>query len=232
MRIHVQITCMAASEIAGMIPESTIAEIKKTDPTPLFRACTIAHEGEAEGRIVGAGNIVKRWYRDVIGKLYDKIKMGLALFHGHGATNDHSGRLSIGRVVGKALKQINGRMSTVVACYIEPAFRRHNFDIASIEASVEMDVDDGQIVVVDVGDVTGVALASSQAETPGFTGATLLGQLQAFAERAGNDPERYVDPDLNPLIRFPGEAQAQKDNEPIPAHLDPAKNPFIKVEGE
>ncbi|MCK9598400.1 MAG: hypothetical protein WC583_02820 [Candidatus Omnitrophota bacterium] len=177
---------MAASEIAGMIPADAIAEIKKTDPHPIFKAFVIGHEGEAEGNVVGVGNVVKRWYRSVIERLHDKIAVGiqngLAVFHGHAATNENEGRVSIGRVVGKALKDIGGRLSTIVAVYLNPAHNRRNFDIASIEASVDMEMDkDGGWEVKDVSDVTGLALGSSQLETPGFAGATLLGQLQAFA---------------------------------------------------
>jgi hypothetical protein len=183
MKIRVALHCMASSEIAGMIPAETIAEIKKTDPNPLFRAYVVAHEGEARGNLVGYGNIVKKWYRAIVDKLHEKIEAGLQLFHGHGATNDQTGRIPIGRVVGKALREIAGRWSSVVACYIEPASRRLNLDVASIEAEIDLDVDGkGNIIANDVNNVSAIALGNSEIETPGFAGATLLGQLQAFAK--------------------------------------------------
>jgi hypothetical protein len=174
---------MASSEIAGMIPEEIIREIKKTDPNPLFRAYVVAHEGEARGNLVGYGNIVKKWYRAIVDKLHEKIEAGLQLFHGHGATNDQTGRIPIGRVVGKTRKIINGLWSSIVACYIEPASRRLNLDVASIEASMDLDVDSkGNLIATDIQDVSAIALGNSEIETPGFAGATLLGQLQAFAK--------------------------------------------------
>ena len=183
MHIRVALHCMASSEIAGMIPEETIAEIKKTDPTPLFRAYVVAHEGEAKGNLVGYGNIVKKWYRAIVDKLHEKIEAGLQLFHGHGATNDQTGRIPIGRVVGKALKVINGLWSSIVACYIEPTHRKLNLDVASIEANMDLDVDNkGNLIVNDIQDVSAIALGNSAIDTPGFAGATLLGQLQAFAQ--------------------------------------------------
>jgi len=186
LKIRVALHCMASSEIAGMIPEETIREIKKTDPNPLFRAYVVAHEGEAKGNLVGYGNIVKKWYRAIIDKLHEKIEAGLQLFHGHGATNDQAGRISIGRVVGKALREISGRWSSIVACYIEPASRRLNLDVASIEAEIDLDVDGkGNIIANDVNNVSAIALGNSEIETPGFAGATLLGQLQAFAQDKG-----------------------------------------------
>ena len=190
MLIRVTLRCMAESEIAKMIPAETIAEIKLTDPTPIFQAYVVGHEGEARGHLIGVGNIVKRWAQAVIEKLHEKIQMGLELFHGHGVTNEHEGRIPIGRVVGKMMKTINGKLSSIVACYIQPAYRRRNLDVASIEASVDMDIDgNGQLVVKDVGDVTGIALANSEIEKPGFAGATLLGQLQAFAREKGIEPQ-------------------------------------------
>jgi hypothetical protein len=40
---------------------------------------------------------------------------------------------------------------------------------------------------VGVDNVTGIALGNSKLDTPGFPGATLLGQLQAFAKENGID---------------------------------------------
>ena len=186
MKFKVAFHCMASSEIADMIPEETIREIKKTDPTPMFRAYVVAHEGEAKGNLVGYGNIVKKWYRAIVDKLHDKIEAGLQLFHGHGATNDQTGRIPIGRVVGKTRKIINGLWSSIVACYIEPAQRKLNLDVASIEANMDLDIDSkGNLIATDIQDISAIALGNSEIETPGFAGATLLGQLQAFAKERG-----------------------------------------------
>lgn len=186
MRFRVALQYMASSEIAEMIPAETMREIKKTDPTPTFRAYVVAHEGEARGNLLGVGNIVKRWYRAVIDKLHEKIEAGLQLFHGHGATNDQAGRIPIGRVVGKKLKVIDGKQSSIVACYIDPSQRALNLNVASIEASVDLDVDgQGNIIATNVNDISAIALGNSEIETPGFAGAMLLGQLQAFAKERG-----------------------------------------------
>jgi len=53
-----------------------------------------------------------------------------------------------------------------------------------------MEVDSqGEVVVVDVEDVSAIALANGEVEQPGFPGATLLGQLQAFARDKGIEPK-------------------------------------------
>jgi hypothetical protein len=77
-----------------------------------------------------------------------------------------------------------------------------NLDVASIEANMDLDVDSkGNLVATDIQDVSAIALGNSEIETPGFAGATLLGQLQAFAKERGlvdvpgyTVPKRYEIP--------------------------------------
>jgi len=183
MRIQCRLRMMAASEISQMIPPARLREIKLNDPRPVFKAFVVGHEGEARGVMLGVGNIVKRWYRSAIEKLHEKIAAGLQLFHGHAASNDTVGRTAIGEVVGKKAMQIGTRLSSVVACYIYPDFHHLPLDVASIEADVELEQDKKSgLFVADVSQVTGIALGNSAIDTPGFEGATLLGQLQAFAK--------------------------------------------------
>lgn len=180
---------MAESEIMKMIPTSEYMRIKAADPKPLFRAYVIGHEGDSTGKVSSGGekftNVVKRWYQSAIRKLHEKIELGLKFFHGHGTTNALDGRVSIGEVVGKALKNIQDRLSVVVAAYIQPEFRNLPLDVASIEAKVFLNEGDG-VYEADVEKVSAIALGSSHAEIPGFAGATLLGEIQAFAQKSQN----------------------------------------------
>jgi hypothetical protein len=182
MKIRAQLRCMASSEIMQMIPADKLQEIKLKDSAPMFKAFVVGHEGEARGNLIGVGNIIKRWFRSAIEKLHEKISAGLQLFHGHAATNETTGREPIGEVVGKKILNIHDRLSSVVACYIYPYFRKLPLDVASIEADVDLQEDArAGLYVADVKALTGIALGNSAIETPGFPGATLLGQLQAFA---------------------------------------------------
>jgi hypothetical protein len=202
MRIKVRLREMAANEIAAMIPMAKINEIKAADPRPVFKAFVIGHEGEARGNVVGIGNVVKQWFRDAIQKLHDKIAAGIQLFHGHPAAGDTGPRTPIGEVVGKRLMRIGERLSSVVACYIYPAFRHLPLDVASIEADVQMEQKGKNVVIAEVDDVTGIALASSAVETPGFAGATLLGQLQAFAKNQHIDGGNLMDLTMEDVRTF------------------------------
>jgi len=240
MRIQGKLYAMAESEIVAMVPAEKLAEIKERDSSPLLKAYVVGHEGEARGNLVGIGNVVKRWFRSAIEKLHDKIQSGLQLFHGHGPTNDNAGRAPIGEVVGKKLMDIEDRISSVVACWIYPDFRHLPLDIASIEADVDLRGDNtDQLYVADIGQISGIALGNSQIETPGFPGATLLGQIQAFAEKEKD----YLDPTQNPMIRItddeppaptgPEAAEKRKLGElrhevEQNKYLDPATNPMIR----
>lgn len=185
MRIRATVRYMAASEIAEMVPASKIAEIKSQgDSNPVFKAFVIGQEGPATGYLFGIGNVVKRWYARAIRMLHDRVSASLKVFQGHAAeTNEHEGRTVIGEVVGKKLLNLKEKLSTVVACYIFPPFRNIPFDVASIEVEIGLKKDDRGTYVSDVGEVTGIALGNSGIDTPGFAGATLLGQLQAFARK-------------------------------------------------
>jgi len=184
MRIKAILHAMADSEILGMVAEDKLREIKTRDARPQLKAFVIGHEGEARGNLVGIGNIVKRWFSDMVRKLNDKIRIGLKLFHGHTATNDTEGRVPIGEVVGKRVMDIKNKLSSVVVCWIYPDYRNLPLDVASVEADVDLEgrtMED--LKVSGVHDVSGIALGNSAVETPGFPGATLLGQLQAFIKK-------------------------------------------------
>jgi len=186
MRIRAKLLHMAESEIKAMIPPYYFADIKRRDPKPLFKAFVVGQEGQAESTWVGVGTIVKNWFKDAIGKLSRRIHTGLKLFHDHAETNEaDENRAPIGEVAGSRAKIIDGKFSAVIAAYIFPEYKKLILDIASVEANVFIDnnVND-EIHAVNVEDVTGIVLGNSKVDSPGFPGATLLGELQAFAEKS------------------------------------------------
>lgn len=181
MRIIAQIQNMASSEILSMIPASEYERIKRKDPKPLFKAYVIGHEGESAGTLLGAGTVVAKWFTSAIRNLYEKIQFGLKIFHDHGkGTNSHEGRTPIGEVVGKALRQIKDRLSTIAVVYIKPEFRNIPLDVASIEAKIHFEEDENEVYTAEVGEISAIALGNSAVNKPGFAGATLLAQVQAF----------------------------------------------------
>jgi len=176
---------MAQSDILQHIDKATLDQIKNTDPHPQFSAYIIGQEGESGGDLTIQGQRVrgvkKRWLDTAIKSLYDKLKVGTKVFHLHAQTNEHEGRRSIGQMVGKAMEKIGDKLSAIVINYIEPAARSMGLDIASMEADLRIDTDGDSVIVSGIDDVTGIALASSKFNRPGFPGATLLATVQELA---------------------------------------------------
>ena len=175
---------MAADEILSHIPANIYEAVKTKDKHPEFRAYIIGHEGISEGQVVGQGNVVKRWFASAIEKIVEKLQYGTKIFHKHGKTNVHSGRGVIGHVVGKAKQIINDNLSAIAIVHIEPEYRDLKLDVASIEADVTLADDQNRgIYDANVEDITGIALGDSNQKRPGFPGATLVSQIQAFVEK-------------------------------------------------
>jgi hypothetical protein len=191
MKIRAKLLHMGESEIKAMIPPYYFADIKQRDPRPLFKAFVVGQEGQVEANWVGVGKVVKTWFKDAIGKLSKRIWSGLKLFHNHAETNDSdTTRPEIGEVAGSRTRTIDGKFSTIIAAYIYPEYAKLPLDIASIEANIRIDnmEDDDEVHDVNVEDVVGIALGSSAVDKPGFPGATLLGELQAFASKSKSKP--------------------------------------------
>jgi len=191
MRIRATLLHMAESEIKKIIPPYVMDDIKQKDPKPLFRAYVVGQEGQAEANWVGIGKLVKTWFASAIGSIVKKLWPGLEIFHNHGETNEHEGRTQIGEVAGSKASIIDDKTSAVAVAYIYPEYRELPLDVASIEVEVNLDesmANEG-VHADDVAEVTGIALGNSKVNRPGFPGATLLGELQAMAEKIGIEHE-------------------------------------------
>ena len=245
MKIKLDVQEMSASAIADAIPADVMAEIKRTDARPLFRAYTLAHAGQSRGRLVGVGNVIKSWAASVIRKLHDRLAVGLQLFLGHGPSNEiDPGRIVVGTVVAKRLLEIDGRTSSVVIAHIDPLYSAMALDVCSLEGSIDLAIDKaGNMTALDVDKISGIALGNSSMDTPGFEFATIQGALQAFAEQNGitgsiepiGDGEPlgpYLDPKINKFIRLsddePRNPQTLDVDERQRPEIDPRTNPFIR----
>ena len=246
MKIRLDIQEMSASAIADAIPADVLADIKRTDARPLFRAYTLAHEGQSRGLLVGVGNIIKTWTANIIRKLHDRLTVGLEMFLGHGKDNSiDPGRIVVGKVVAKRLLEIDGRMSSVVIAHIDPLYSAMALDVCSLEGSIDLAIDKaGNMTALDVDRISGIALGNSQVDQPGFEFATIQGALQAFAVEHGiTGPVEsaaegevlspYLDPLQNRFIKLNlgedniPEKEPAAEEDPNLKYVDPAQNPFI-----
>jgi hypothetical protein len=192
IKICGQLQEMSDDELTDHINCTAYRRIHKTDPKPEFRAYVIGHEGESSGKVVGVGKVIKKWARAAIEKLTEKLAIGTKIFHMHGRANENENRKPIGEIVGKVLSNAANKLSSIAIAYIYPDYRDIPLDVASIEADIRLPDKIGPNVKisaddVDVGEITGIALGNSAIVKPGFAGATLLAQLQEFADNADRD---------------------------------------------
>lgn len=175
---------MAADEILLYVPTQTYLEIKRKDPTPIFKAFVVGGEGTWSPTLVGIGSVIQRWYRSAVQKIVTLLERWTPVFHLHSTATEDEGRPVIGRVVGRAEKMVDGILNALAIIYILPEYQGLELDIASIEADVNVSVGEETSEVKDVNvlGVTGIALGNSSTNKPAFAGATLLASLQAFAE--------------------------------------------------
>jgi len=195
MRITAQIRAMAEADVLQLVPERIMRDIKREDPNPLFKAFVIGHEGTAEPTIVGLGRTLQRWFTGAIQALAIKLREGVKVFKGHGATNDHGGRTPVGEVIAVTTERIKNALSAVAVAYIYPQFKGETFDVASVEADlmIPKDARDFEVNEPDVLGVSGIALGDSRKDRPAFPEATLLAELQAFADPPKGDNRMTLD---------------------------------------
>jgi len=190
MKQYLTATIQAATpeEIEGIIDPLRLAQIKATDPTPELRVYSVGHEGQANLHLPGIGNKTFTWIQAAVQWVADKLHLGTAVFDRHNPnSNSHEGRIKIGEVVGKTVRQIGNRLNTLAAIYIFPQFKARPLDVASIEAEILYDHDDLQAWPTAIKNVSGIALGNSGIDTPGFPGATLLGAVQAYVQAFGSE---------------------------------------------
>lgn len=191
MRERIYIRCqlqqMAEHEVLDMIPAETVARIRSADPHPEFRVFSVGHEGDANANVLGHGMRVLRYAKDIVVQMFSRIRYGLPTFNRHDPnTNSHNDREVVGEVVGKTMKSIGEALHALVAVYIKPEHRGKELDIASIEGNLEAEERaDGTWGVVNLSQITGLALSNHTVDTPGMPGATLQAALQMFTQKYG-----------------------------------------------
>lgn len=193
---------MAEADLLGLVDPLRLAAIRQDDPSPEIRAYVIAHEGEAQGNLVGYGRAAIQYFGAIVRKIYDRLTAGTPIFRGHNADNSHADREPIGEVVGKARRMVDGKEATVAAVYVKPEHRAEKLDVCSIEANIAFVAEgEGKARAVDVDDITGIALGDAENDTPGFPGAKLLAALQAFAERDASKGETMTKEEIIAAIK-------------------------------
>lgn len=177
---------MSEDEILAAIPASTLAEIKKKDPHPYFRAFVVAHEGVAEPFVKESSGFVKKIIK-VFRSAILSMKGRPAGAKYYDDYHKQSGpRTEIGREVAHVQKEVNGNLHDISIAYSEPsqAEAMKQKDIVSMEADADFDREtDDTFVLRTIKRVAAYATGkSSDGAAPAWAGAKSVGALYAFTE--------------------------------------------------
>lgn len=119
----------------------------------------------------------------MIQKIPELLKKGTKFFKWHNEDNSTENRPHVGEIVKSFVHDMGEKARAIFITTIDSEEGK-DLDVCSMEASVEFD-DDG--IVHDIGEMTGVAGASSKFERPAFAGAQRLAMIQCFGD---NNKER------------------------------------------
>lgn len=178
-----QVQATTQIELEELVGSEMLRNLKAREEHPEIRLYSIGHEGEAKFHLLGIGKKTFTWVQAAVRAVADKLNIGTAVFDRHDPnTNSPMGRIQIGEIVGKAVRQIGDRLNTLAAIYIYPQFKSRPLDVASFEAEIQFSHDGHQAWPIAIESVSGIALSNSGIDTPGFPGATLLGAVQAYVQ--------------------------------------------------
>lgn len=150
------------------------------------------------------------WPKIIIEKISSIVKTGTKFFLNHGKeTNDHDNRKPLGEVLVSTLKNIGGKLSNIVIGHFPDENSVKNLDVISMEADINTDNNNN---VKDVFGITGIAMASSNNESPAFPGAVRLAAIQCFADTLEKGENKME-------ITFTDVQKFVKDNNVFPHQL-------------
>lgn len=192
---------LASTSVVQGIGQHRYDAIKRTDDHPMFVQLRVGHEGISTGTITIGRQVKatpKRWFRAAVQELADRLNFGTpALFGGNHKDRGNPNRPRLGDVLaGFSRDNARGEAEAVGIAYVSDAETRGKvssgqYDCCSIEADIiiaGLDSDEPYIEAVPV--VSGVCLASSNDETPGFEGAgveAVISELRGGIDEMADD---------------------------------------------
>ncbi len=182
---------MKGNEIKNLLKAKDIVSVLRSGRRPLIAAYRVAHEGISTGPVSGVGRAAKRWNSSRVNELAERLG-GAPIYIGHqyGA----GPRRAVGYVLSaKALESHNGAEAVAVVAVEDPRAARDveegKLNVASIEADLVLEPEGNQWQVAGVEAITGLALASSQRHSPGFSRAALLACTHELDGEDDPEPE-------------------------------------------
>lgn len=167
------------NQILSYVDNNALAEIKKTDPKPLLKAYTIAHEGTTKPKVLGTGYKIMQWGRAAVESVFDALQIGIKSIAGHTADNNANSKPEKATVIGKGKQLIDNVLHTIAVLYF-PNKNDSDYNTISMEASVLHDDNPNNSIVDSVKNITALALGKLGLDSPAFPGAREIASIQCF----------------------------------------------------
>jgi len=167
------------NQILSYVDNNALAEIKKTDPKPLLKAYTIAHEGTTKPKVLGTGYKIMQWGRAAVESVFDALQIGIKSIAGHTADNNANSKPEKATVIGKGKQLIDNVLHTIAVLYF-PNKNDSDYNTISMEASVLHDDNPNNSIVDSVKNITALALGKLGVDSPAFPGAREIASIQCF----------------------------------------------------
>ena len=178
-------------EIRSMVAPEVLDYIKSSKEKPLLKAYIVAHEGEVSPNFEEGytGNRVLKFTRKAIKSVFESIKTGVSFFYDHYKVSPDEPRKSVAKVVGKSLREIGDKLTTVIVAFFEDE-EMAKYNSISMEADLQLE-ESGN--VSDVLSFTGVALVPF-GEQPAFPNANSLGSIRAINNNSkGTKMSKFIE---------------------------------------
>lgn len=199
--IHkVSILAMDETVLLGMLDKTALAKAKKHagKDTIEIKVFGFASEGfHTFGGPGGIGKVSQVWNRDSVYSAHKALRMETPLFFGH-SPKPISEREPYGFVIGKDIQVIDDREQAIVAVYIHPKYEKERLDVVSIEAATDIIMQNGTQYVVEVSEISAIAVGNSELMSPAFDTATLKAKIAAFAAQTQEKEVKKMADELSP----------------------------------
>jgi hypothetical protein len=171
-----QTSTLSPDEIKAMVDPSLLDYLRSETKRPLLKAYVVAHEGEATPQFTDGytGNRILKFTRESVGKVFEAVKVGVKFFYDHYKKSQDEARTPVASIVGKSLRMIGDKMSTVIVAFFKDE-QFASYDSISMEADLEID-ESGN--VSDILDFSAVALVPN-GQDPALPMAKTVGQVRA-----------------------------------------------------
>lgn len=151
-------------------------EFKKLFPNAIVKKFIIAHEGVTNSKVVGIGNKLFKWSRNVIHNFFTKLKKGIQVIKGHTIDGIVRSEKVLGEIIDYYITEINNKKAIAALVGI---YDKNDSDYNTISAELNVETDDSEIL--DISNIDRFALGKyEEGDIPAFEHAKEIAVVHCF----------------------------------------------------